>query len=69
MSEENQVRVALSGIAERDEDQEAAVPTKIVYMNKHREVNLKKEKRAFKFDPFLPFQNVKLTNDYYILPT
>ena len=39
------------------------------YVNKHRLVNLKKEQKTYKFDPYLPFQNVKLGRDYYIVPT
>ena len=39
------------------------------YVNKHRYVNLKKEQKTYKFDPYLPFQNVKLGRDYYIVPT
>ena len=39
------------------------------YVNKHRYVNLKNEQKIYKFDPYLPFQNVKLGRDYYIVPT
>ena len=39
------------------------------YQKKNRYVNLKKESFQFKSDPYLPFQNIKLDNDYYIVPT
>ena len=39
------------------------------YVNKHRLVDLKKEQKTYKFDPYLPFQNVRLGRDYYIVPT
>ena len=38
------------------------------YQEKNRLVNLKKDKEL-RFDPHMPFQNVQLKNDYYIVPT
>ena len=41
------------------------------YINKHKWVNIKKGKNTYKYDPCLPFQNIKLSGkgDYFIVPT
>ena len=41
------------------------------YINKHKWVNIKKGKNTYKYDPSLPFQNIKLSGkgDYFIVPT
>jgi len=38
------------------------------YDKKHKYVDLKKERTSFKEDPYLPFQNARVTKDYYVVP-
>ena len=66
------VRVSLN-MEQGDEINESTISNtkkpKKRYEPKNREVNVKKESQVFRYDPYLPFQNVKLKNDYYLVPT
>ena len=39
------------------------------YITRHRDVDLMKQTKEFKYDPFMPFENVKVSDSYYIVPT
>ena len=39
------------------------------FRSKKRYINVKKERTSLRFDPYLPFQNAKVTGDYYIVPS
>ena len=56
-------------VAKRNKRHGASVNNKKRYTQLHKDVNLKQEKRAMKYDPFLPFQNVKIGKVHYIVPT